>query len=74
MDPDATFAEILECISDEDWTEAASQATSLERWLRAGGFAPGGGKIRISSIHALLNWLINRSERDSDLDHFKENS
>jgi hypothetical protein len=74
MDPDETFAAILERISDEDWTEAADHAKSLRKWLRAGGFAPGKGKIRITSIHALLDWLINRSERDSDLDPFKENS
>jgi hypothetical protein len=73
MDPDATFAAILERISDEDWTEAAIQATSLKRWLRAGGFAPGSGKIRMTSIHALLNWLIKHSERHSDSAHFKEN-
>jgi len=66
MDPDACFSMLLEEIAHGEWDDAAEHAESLRRWMRSGGFPPGGGKIRKTSIYALLNWLINHPERDPD--------
>jgi hypothetical protein len=64
MDPDACFSTILEQIVCEQWDEAAYHADSLKTWMTRGGFPPGGGRIRKTSIHSLLNWLINHPERE----------
>ncbi len=66
MDPDACFSMLLEEIAHGEWDDAAEHAESLQRWMRSGGFPPGGGKIRKTSIYALLNWLISHPERDPD--------
>ena len=66
MDPDACFSLLLENMVLGDWDDAAENAESLQSWLRRGGFPPGGGKIRKTSIYALLNWLIQHPERDAD--------
>ena len=64
MDPDACFSLILEEIVIEDWGEAANHAESLKTWMTRGGFPPGGGRIRKTSIHSLLNWLIKHPGRE----------
>ena len=60
MDPDVCFSMILDGIAGEDWTGAAEHAENLRAWMMKGGFPPGGGKIRVTSIDALLDWLISR--------------
>jgi len=57
MDPDASFSMLLEEIANGEWDDAAEHAESLQDWLQRGGFPPGGGKIRMTSIYALLNWV-----------------
>lgn len=66
MDPDATFSALLEEIEDGEWDDAAEHAESLRTWLQRGGNPPGGGKLRKTSIDALLRWLINHPNRDPD--------
>jgi hypothetical protein len=66
MDPDANFSAILEEIVQGEWEAAADHAESLQSWMRNGGFPPGGGKLRKTSIDALLGWLINHPERNPD--------
>lgn len=66
MDPDATFSAMLEEIVHGEWDDAAEHAESLRNWLLRGGFLPGGGKLRKTSIYALLRWLINHPDRDPD--------
>jgi hypothetical protein len=55
----------LDSICAEAWIEAAQHAEDLRTWLMKGGFPPGGGKIRTSSINALLDWLISHAQRDA---------
>ena len=63
MDPDACFSMLLENFVRGEWEDAAENAESLQVWLRRGGFPPGGGRIRKTSIDALLNWLIKHPNR-----------
>jgi len=65
MDPDSCFGLILDSILEGDWTEAADHAADLRNWLSKGGFPPGGGKLRRSSIDGILDWLISQSSRDN---------
>ena len=66
MDSDACFSMILGSIFHEEWDEAAYHAESLKTWMTRGGFPPGGGRIRNTSIHSLLNWLIRHPEREEE--------
>ena len=64
MDPDECLAMILENIALEEWTDAAENAENLRDWMMKGGFPPGGGNLRKTSINALLQWLIAHPKRD----------
>jgi len=64
IDPDACFSMILENIVDEEWGDAADNAENLRTWLNKGGFPPGGGKLRKTSIDALIEWLMSHPNRD----------
>ena len=55
---------ILENIVEESWDDAAQNAENLRDWMIKGGFPPGGGKLRRTSIDALLEWLITHPKRD----------
>lgn len=55
---------ILENIVHEEWYDAARNAENLHDWMNKGGFPPGGGKLRKTSINALLKWLIAHPKRD----------
>ena len=55
---------ILENISDGAWADAAENAENLRTWLNKGGFPHGGGKLRKTSIDALLKRLMSHSNRD----------
>lgn len=63
MDPDVCFSMILASIACDEWIGAAQHAENLREWLAKGGFPPGGGKLRQSSIDELLEWLVNHPER-----------
>lgn len=65
MDPDECFAMILENIAHEEWNDAAENAENLRNWMIKGGFPPGGGKLRKTSLGAVLRWLISRPTRDN---------
>lgn len=67
MEPDASFSMLLEEIANGEWDDAVEHAESLHNWLRRGGFPPGGGKIRKTSIYALLYWVLQNPQRDPDL-------
>lgn len=67
MDPDACFSALLEQIANQEWDDAGESADSLQQWMRNGGFPPGGGKLRKTSVYALLRWAIDHPERDPDL-------
>ena len=54
----------LENIIHEEWYVAAQNAENLRDWMKKGGFPPGGGKLRKTSIYALLRWLIAHPNRD----------
>jgi len=58
------FSMILENIVHEEWYDAAQNAENLRDWMNKGGFPPGGGKLRKTSINALLKWLIAHPKRD----------
>ena len=64
MDPDACFSTIIEHIVCEQWDDAAYHAESLKTWMTRGGFPPGGGRIRKTSICSLLTWLIHPPGRE----------
>jgi len=64
IDPDACFSMILENIVLGEWQEAGGNAENLRNWVDKGGFPPGGGKLRKTSIDALLRWLISHPDRD----------
>ena len=64
IDPDATFAMILENIVQEEWSDAATNAENLRDWMKKGGFPPGGGKLRKTSIDMLIRWLIAHPKRE----------
>ncbi len=66
MDPDECLAMILENIAHEEWTDAAENAENLRDWMMKGGFPPGGGKLRKTSIYMLLKRLIAHPKRDDD--------
>lgn len=66
IDPDETFATILENIVLEEWYDAATNAENLHDWMKKGGFHPGGGRLRKTSIYMLLEWLIAHPKRDDD--------
>jgi hypothetical protein len=53
-----------ESIASEEWIGAAQHAENLHIWLAKGGFPPGGGKLRRTSIDALLAWLISHPNRE----------
>ena len=64
MDPDVCFSMILSSIASEEFVGAAQHAENLHDWLAKGGFPPGAGKLRESSIHALLEWVISHPRDD----------
>ena len=64
MDPDACFSMIMEHVVHEEWHDGAHRAEDLREWMTKGGFPPGGGKLRKTSIDALLEWLISHPKRD----------
>ena len=64
IDPDACFSMILENIVHKEWSDAAENAENLRNWMDKGGFPPGGGRLRKTSINALLKWLIAHPNRD----------
>lgn len=55
---------ILENIVAEEWDDAAENAENLRDWMNKGGFPPGGGKLRKTSIDAFIKWLISHPNRD----------
>ncbi len=57
MDPDACLSELLDAVADGDGPEAYDHADNLLEWLNRGGFAPGGGKLRLSCIRAFCHWV-----------------
>jgi len=51
-------------MAHEEWIDAAEYAEILRGWMMKGGFPPGGGKLRKTSIYSLLRWLAH-SKRDT---------
>jgi hypothetical protein len=40
MDPQATFDELLDAVSDRDWDRMDDLSEALLRWMETGGFPP----------------------------------
>ena len=59
MDPNTCFSELLEAVAANDPPEAYGHAENLLTWLDRGGFAPGSGKLRETSIRQFCNWVKN---------------
>ena len=57
MDPDTCFSELVEAVSGNEESEAYDHAEDLLNWLDRGGFAPGGDKLRESSIRMFCEWV-----------------
>ena len=57
MDPNACFSDLLDALGENDLELAQEFGTYLEEWLTKGGFYPGNGKIRKTSIHAFLGYV-----------------
>jgi len=52
MDPQATFEELLDAVSDRDWDRMDELSEALLRWMETGGFPP-----RIVGLATLgCNW------------------
>ena len=66
MDPDECLNVLLERISLGEWSDAADLAASLQHWLQRGGFPPGGGRLRQTSLDAFLSWVISYANREAD--------
>lgn len=64
MDPNACFSMILSSIASEEFVGAAQHAANLREWLVKGGFPPGAGQLRESSIHAFVDWVISQPQRN----------
>ena len=58
MDPNACFADLLEALADREDFAANEHAQNLSDWLAKGGFYPGDGKIRHSTIDAFLKYVL----------------
>jgi len=58
MDPDACFSELLDALTTAETESAHDRADDLLGWLDRGGFAPGGGKLRLSAIQDFCKWVI----------------
>jgi hypothetical protein len=61
MDPNACLSDLLEAIADDDEDLAREMASNLLSWLAGGGFAPGGDKLRRSSIINFCQKLAGQS-------------
>ena len=57
MDPDTCFSELIEALATNEQEEAYEQADNLLKWLDRGGFSPGGGKLRETSIRQFCDWV-----------------
>ncbi len=57
MDPDTCFSELLGALATNEQEEAHEHADNLLTWLDRGGFSPGGGKLRETSIRQFCNWV-----------------
>lgn len=66
MDPDACFAMLLENVADDEFAGAAELAESLQHWLSRGGFPPGGGRLRRTSLDSFLAWVASPGNRHLD--------
>ena len=64
MDPDACFAGLLDAIASGEAEAAHDHADNLLRWLDRGGFAPGGGKLRLSAVREFCSWVMTTYPRE----------
>ena len=64
MDPDACFAGLLDAVANGEAEAAYDHADNLLTWLDGGGFAPGGGKLRLCAIRDFCNWVMTTYPRE----------
>lgn len=64
MDPDACLSELFESLAESNWHEAAEKAVALLEWMAQGGFLPGGGRLRPSSLAAFLHWVVKQQPQE----------
>lgn len=67
MDPDTTMSKLFEHLASGEWGDAGEKAQFLLDWLARGGFPPGGGRFRRSSLTAFLNWVIKQQPEEDVL-------
>ena len=64
MDPDTCFTELLQAVASEEAEVAHEHADHLLAWLDRGGFPPGGGKLGVSAIRHLCNWITANCRKE----------
>ena len=68
MDPDAALSDVFDAVADRDPERAAELAENLLHWIDHGGFLPGGGRLRQSSLERFLRDTIPEEEPDDEED------
>jgi len=66
MDPDACLSDIFDLLAEGDYVAAGQKARELLEWMGKGGFAPGGGKIRLASLMGFLEHSVCQGEEDDE--------
>ena len=64
MDPDACLSDLFDLLVEGDCVAAGQKARELLEWMGKGGFAPGGGKIRLASLMGFLEHSVCQGEED----------
>ena len=64
MDPDAALSDVFDAVADREPERAAELAENLLAWIDRGGFVPGGGRLRTSSLVRFLRDTIPADEPD----------
>ena len=64
MDPDACLSDIFDFLAEGHYVAAGQKARELLEWIERGGFAPGGGKLRVASLTGFLEDSVRRGEED----------
>ena len=67
MDPDACLKVLFVLMAQGDYAAAGQKASDLLEWLGKGGFAPGVGKLRESSLRSFLDAIHLQNVNEDDV-------
>ena len=67
MDPDACLSDLFDSMAQGDYAAAGQKASDLLEWLGKGGFAPGAGKLRESSLRSFLDAIHLQNVNEDDV-------